>query len=74
MDEQSRGGFFALKGHGFSRAVEAPEVEAALAAEGMLMTKNLFPQGLKLGISFARIAARLKPCPFKTKLTGILYE
>ncbi|MGA3265153.1 MAG: insulinase family protein, partial [Terracidiphilus sp.] len=55
-----------LKGHGFSRAVERPTWIAALAAEGMHVVENAFPQGLKPNLSFPHLAARLKPCPFKT--------
>ncbi len=56
-----------LKGHGFSRAVKRLEGEAALAAEGTQFGKCSFPQGLKPQILFARLTARLKPCPFKTR-------
>jgi zinc protease len=55
----------ALKGHGFSRAVESPKWTAALAAEGMQMIEENMPQGLKPGLDFAAFAARLKSCPFK---------
>jgi len=55
-----------LKGHGFSRAVEAHSTGAALAAEGMRAAKDRFPQGLKPSCSFALLAARLKSRPFKT--------
>jgi len=55
-----------LKGHGFSRAVERPKRIAALAAEGMQLIENTFPQGLKPKIPFTHLAVRLKPCPFKT--------
>jgi adenosylhomocysteine nucleosidase len=37
----------ALKGHGFSRAAEAPNNGSALAAEGMSAAGSTFPQGLK---------------------------
>jgi hypothetical protein len=33
-----------LKGHGFSRPVERPKQNAALAAEGMQVVENTFPQ------------------------------
>jgi hypothetical protein len=56
----------ALKGHGFSRAIEGKETVAALAAEGILIIEGSFPQGLKPGVSLSQAAARLKPCPFKT--------
>jgi coproporphyrinogen III oxidase-like Fe-S oxidoreductase len=54
-----------LKGHGFSRAVEAPNTGPALAAEGVQTAEDIFPQGLKPEISSCVQAARLKPCPFK---------
>jgi ATP-binding cassette subfamily B protein len=55
-----------LKGHGFSRADESHLESTALAAEGMSSAEDTFPQGLKPGDSNAQLAARLKPCPFKT--------
>jgi peptide/nickel transport system substrate-binding protein len=54
-----------LKGHGFSRPVERPKQNAALAAEGMQVVENTFPQRLKSKTQFAHLAARLKPRPFK---------
>jgi hypothetical protein len=42
-----------LKGHGFSRAEEAENGDAALAAEGMQRAENTFPRGLKPKIQFA---------------------
>ena len=56
-----------LKGHGFSRAVEEPNLDAALAAEGMQIGENTFPQGLKPGSILAGPTPRLKPCPFKAE-------
>jgi hypothetical protein len=56
---------FTLKGHGFSRAVRAPNRNAALAAEGMRFVAGEFPQGLKPMSVLQLLAARLKPCPFK---------
>jgi ATP-binding cassette subfamily B protein len=56
----------ALKGHGFSRAAASQEEIAALAAEGMRAGENTIPQGLKPEDLSAQLAARLKPCPFKT--------
>jgi ATP-binding cassette subfamily B protein len=55
----------ALKGHGFSRADDAPAMGTALAAEEMQAAEDPFPQGLKPGDSISPLAARLKPCPFK---------
>jgi Cu+-exporting ATPase len=54
-----------LKGHGFSRAIETPIADSALAAEGMPAVESTFPQGLKPDSSFAPAMARLKPGPFK---------
>ena len=56
----------ALKGHGFSRAIEAPHMNAALAAEAKLGAECTSPQGLKPYLLSGDSAARLKPCPFKT--------
>jgi penicillin amidase len=56
----------ALKGHGFSRADRPLKSGATLAAEGMPIAENAFPQGLKPGFQFRHQAARLKPRPFKT--------
>jgi penicillin amidase len=57
----------ALKGHGFSRAAEAPKLNAALAAEGMQINQGSFPQGLKPQILSRTQSARLKSCPgYKT--------
>jgi hypothetical protein len=55
----------ALKGRGFIRAVEQPNQGSVLAAEGMRIIENKFPRGLKPITSFAQLAARLKPRPFK---------
>ena len=38
---------------------------AYLAAEGMQVTQDMLPQGLKPNADFAAFAARLKSCPFK---------
>jgi inner membrane protein len=53
----------ALKGHGFSRAEEAPNADAALAAEGTPSGEKTLPQGLKPRVSSVAFAARLKSCP-----------
>jgi tRNA(Ile)-lysidine synthetase-like protein len=58
-----------MKGYGFSRAVEEPNTEAALAAEGKQIGVNTFPQGLKPDSFFVGPTARLKPCPFKADAT-----
>ncbi len=57
-----------LKGRGFSRAIEIPKHLTALAAEGMKVITNEFPQGLKPRIPLAYLAARLKPRPFKAAI------
>ncbi len=59
-------GHVVLKGHGFSRAENVPDINAALAAEGTQMDRFAFPQGLKPSGRFALLAARLEPCPFNT--------
>jgi GntP family gluconate:H+ symporter len=55
-----------LKGHGFSRAVDAPAADAASAAEGMPADQNPIPQDLKPKSLFARVVAGLKLWLFKT--------
>jgi inner membrane protein len=67
-------GIQALKGHGFSRAVEGANEDPALAAEGMQLDDHAIPQGLKPEDSFAIPAARLKPCPFKATGPGSAQE
>jgi hypothetical protein len=57
----------ALKGHGFSRAVEEANPRSALAAEGMLVVESTFPQGLKPNPLSRLWVARLKPRPFKAQ-------
>jgi beta-N-acetylhexosaminidase len=54
----------ALKGHGFSRAVERPTRRPALA-EGMRVAENTFPQGLKTRNLNSRRPPRPKPRPAK---------
>ncbi|MGD0790002.1 MAG: efflux transporter outer membrane subunit [Terracidiphilus sp.] len=70
------GGSTDLKGHGFSRAAEAPRTGSALAAEQIRVGEETFPQGLKPRFIFRLFAARLKSCPFKASniqtLTGLL--
>jgi hypothetical protein len=58
-----------LKGHGFSRADFEAQKASALAAEGCIPPSQTFPKGLKPRISRGFLAARLKPCPFKTRLS-----
>ena len=64
----------ALKGHGFSRAAEAREGAAALAAEGLHTVQKTVPQGLKPEDSLEQGSARLKPCPFKAPDLGSLKD
>ncbi len=59
----------ALKGHGFSRAVEEPKLATALAAEGMQADQETPPQGLKPHVSSAAFVARLKSCPDTKRLS-----
>jgi nucleoside phosphorylase len=61
-----------LKGHGFSRATEAATHGPALAAEGKLGAESTRPQGLKPNNLLTRLAARLKPSPFKAPPDGEL--
>jgi inner membrane protein len=63
-----------LKGHGFSRAIEGPNEDAAIAVEGMQSDKNRFPQGLKPKILLAQLTARLKPRPFKASAPNARQE
>jgi zinc protease len=58
--------FGSVKGTGFSPYIGIAKSSRALAAEGMHMMENAFPQGLKPLSSSIGQAARLKPCPFKT--------
>ena len=61
-----------LKGNGFTRATESPEVIPALATEGKFSAEGAFPQGLKPGSFMGEVSARLKPCPFNaTELAAI---
>jgi ATP-binding cassette subfamily B protein len=70
-DEQESAVAAALKGHGGvpsgSHADESPENSPALAAEGLRDADDAIPQGLKPGDSGSRLAARLRPCPFKAE-------
>jgi penicillin amidase len=56
----------ALKGLGFSRAVNAARLTRALAPEGISVHPCASPRGLKPIPSWGSSSARLKPCPFKT--------
>jgi 5-hydroxyisourate hydrolase-like protein (transthyretin family) len=40
---------------------------SCFTAEGTLAIPKIFPQGLKPGVHFGALAARLKSCPFKAK-------
>jgi lipid-A-disaccharide synthase len=63
--EEPKEGLNALKGHGFSRAAEVPNMGAALAAEVMPVRENALPQEQKSNPTIARSVAQLKPRPFK---------
>jgi len=60
-----------LKGHGFSHANRVGEMRAALAAEGVPLSKAKFPLGLKPTRLFKREVARLKSSPV-TKLFEVV--
>jgi hypothetical protein len=62
----------ALKGHDFSRAASEPRRDAALAAEGMRLGQDPFPQRLKPRSLIGRLAARLTSCPFKNSRFGVI--
>jgi ATP-binding cassette subfamily B protein len=66
LTDEQQAAVDALKGHDFSRAVESAGENTALAAEGMHIAEETFPQGLKPGDSSAELTARLKSCPSKT--------
>ena len=53
-----------LKGHGFSRAAEAPDEEAALAAKEIHAEAKTCPPGRKPTHFIAPFTARLKPRRF----------
>jgi adenosylhomocysteine nucleosidase len=56
----------ALKGHCFSRAVETPNRDAALAADGILGSGEIFPKGLKPGTSNLPAIGRAQAVPFQS--------
>jgi hypothetical protein len=55
-----------LKGHGFSRAIEAAKTDAALAAEGMEIVETAFPPGLKPRDYFSLACGTTKVVPFQS--------
>jgi hypothetical protein len=55
-----------LKGHGFSRAIEAVKTDAALAAEGMKIVKTVFPPGLKPRDYFSLACGTTKVVPLQS--------
>ena len=57
----NRGGFPALKGHGFSRAEEATRTDPALAAAGMRVVEQSLPRGLKPRIPFLGRVPQVSP-------------
>ena len=58
----------ALKGHGFSRAAEAQNTDAALAAEGMQDGLEILPQGLKPGDSNSTASGTAEAVPFQNEI------
>ncbi|MGH9607243.1 MAG: efflux transporter outer membrane subunit [Terracidiphilus sp.] len=56
----------ALKGHDFSRAAKTPIGRAALAAEGMRVLKDTFPQGLKPIRFYSAAGGTAKAVPFQS--------
>jgi Cu+-exporting ATPase len=62
----------ALKGHGFSRAVEAPNTDAALAAEGMQVSEETSPLGLKPGFPIDPSDGTAKAVPFQSTEIDLL--
>jgi nucleoside-diphosphate-sugar epimerase/predicted dehydrogenase len=55
----------ALKGHDFSRAANAPDNVAALAAEGRQVSRDNFPPGLKPGTSPLQAGGTTEVVPFQ---------
>jgi heptosyltransferase-1 len=55
-----------LKGRGFSRAAGVLGTEPALAAEGMRIAENTFPQGLKPHPSFCSSGGAAEAAPFQS--------
>ncbi len=58
----------ALKGHGFSLAVEAPNTDAALAAGGLPSERETIPQGLKPGDSKSSADGTAEAVPLQNGL------
>jgi error-prone DNA polymerase len=58
--------FSALKGHDFSRAVDESDSDAALAAEGVPVIGNAFPQGLKPSVQLLAFGGTTKVVPFQS--------
>jgi Cu+-exporting ATPase len=61
-----------LKVHGFGRPVKAPNADSALAAEGMLIPEETFPQGLKPSSSFGLSGGTAKAVPFQSTENDLL--
>jgi nucleoside phosphorylase len=57
-----------LKGHGFSRATEAPKQAAALATEGIQADKKTLPQGLKPSDCTSSASSTAEAVPFQNAL------
>jgi Cu+-exporting ATPase len=63
---QTRENQAVLKGQGFSRANETLNADAALAAEGIQLSENASPQGLKPNSLFGLSGGAAKPAPFQS--------
>jgi Cu+-exporting ATPase len=61
-----------LKGHGLSRAVDAPNKDTALAAEGMQVAEDAYPQGLKPNSSYSSSNGTAKAAPFQSTENDLL--
>jgi ribonuclease R len=57
----------ALKGHGFSRAIEAQISDAALAAEGVQTIENASPQGLKPELLYSPSSGMAEAIPLQSE-------
>ena len=61
-------GSVALKGHGFSRAAAVQRTDPALATEGMLTDRRIFPQELKPENSYSSASGTAEAVPFQNEL------
>jgi len=68
-------GTWALKGHGFSRATETQNIDAALAAEGMPEENRAIPQGLEPGNPNSTANGTAEAVPIQsTPIPSMLYR